>query len=156
MECGGVLFCPINPSLGTSQMNPLEQLNRLTSRRARARQQAALELAGPVGLEALARVRPVEARLMEHALMTTRTWLHLAPEPIAGSRFAVERRANRLTVSIDDEPAFQLRFVPDRCAWLLLAKRGPGWWPAAFGDGGLSTQWKNLRRLWPGQPSGRK
>ncbi|MGE0494805.1 MAG: hypothetical protein AB7S38_36680 [Vulcanimicrobiota bacterium] len=133
-----------------------ERLEKVASRRARARLQAAFELAGAVGLEALAPTRPIEPWLMLHALAATRTWLKLAPPPVATSDFTVSRKENRLTVAVAGQVCFQLRFVPDHCAWMLLSRRHGSWWPAAFGNGGLATQWKNLRRLWPRHSPGRK
>lgn len=133
-----------------------ERLQKVGSRRARARLQAAFELAGAVGLEALAPTRPVEPLLMLHALAATRTWLELAPPPVAPSDFTVSRQKNRVTIAVSGQACFQLRLVPDYCAWMLFTRRHASWWPGAFGDGGLATQWKNLRRLWPRHSPGRK
>jgi hypothetical protein len=89
------------------------------------RARAAWELAGCVGLQALGPVRSTPALEAFH-LERIRQWLD---RELKSLDLEVHARRNRYTLQVHGRDSFQLRFVPDSCAWLLFERRQGSWWP---------------------------
>ncbi len=114
-------------SLAPLLTEDLERVSRSTGIPGRTleRARAAWALAGRVGLQALGPVRSTPT-LENFHLERIRQWLD---RELVGQGLEIRCRRNRFTLKVDDRDAFQLRFLPDSCAWLLFERRQGSWWP---------------------------
>jgi len=105
----------------------LEDVSRTTGlpRKTLERARDAWAQAGRVGLQALVRVRSTPILEAFH-LERIRQWLD---REVDGQDLKFHCRHNRFTLQVHGRDAFQLRFLPDSCAWLLFERRQGTWWP---------------------------